>query len=562
MIFPKSFFCFVLIALLLGQLPNECVVVGQQPSTTSARMFPSDCVLLASIADASVLQKQFGTSNIGKLVQSDDIPAILNGLFSKLQLRSASFYDMFGLSFDELVAVPSGELTFAMFPEGDSLSYAVVVDAKEELPAVAILLGRIESKLSRKGWSKTIKKIGSLDVVQLRMGSAYELAYFFGTDHAVICSRTARAEEFAAKFLQNTNDTLDSSPEYRHARTSLQLRGNPSATFFFRAAPVAKQLLKFSSTFLAPEQVEKTERLVEESVDSIFGGIYFGLDGKDALVDIHVHRKGNTIKDVALQTRGPDLFIPEAWVPSNSVGYSSLALDVGQFTEKLLGTLKDIGINLGLFAMGGQVGKSVSNFFGSRYSFASLGSGESIFGIRVKDNEAFRGQVLNVIRSSLLSYDRGWKTEEQSGETISVLDKSDGTKMPRDVFSFGLRGKDFFVVKNLKDFFKSTITVDDEGIGSEIEFKLVAEQLRREATGKQQVLAQFLSVERYFENLSNAQPAPGTKSSNETANHFGFTMEDLTSLYRGIATCIGPLGALLATDEKDIRYSVFTLRRN
>jgi len=234
-------------------------------------------------------------------------------------------------------------------------------------------------------------------------------------------------------------------------------------------------------------------------------------------------------------------------------------MDVGKLLATILRTLKEIGINTLFLEQATQLVKSVPNFFESRYSFASLGSGESILGIRTKNSETIREQMLPTMQRTLPSFDRRWMSQQQSGETISILDKSDDTKLLKDVLSIGLRGKDFFVVKNSLDFFKSSVIEDS--LRDDLEFKLVAEKLRRETVGKQQVLAQFLSVQRFFESLTIDQPSSKSKNDDDQRNAFGINRNDSNSIFRGLAKYIGPLGALLVTDNEDVQYTVFTLRR-
>ena len=79
--------------------------------------------------------------------------------------------ETFGVILNELLSIPNGELAIGLIPTKTIPVFCALVEGGDELPAVELMIGRLESRLSSSGGLKTTKEIDNITVNQIRNGN-------------------------------------------------------------------------------------------------------------------------------------------------------------------------------------------------------------------------------------------------------------------------------------------------------------------------------------------------------------------------------------------------------
>ena len=184
-------------------------------------MVPSQVSLYVACSNAKTLKTKLASFEIGEvynnLSENSDYRAFHDQLINL-------FNDMVrptGLSTDEILDVPNGQLAYILMPFADKVGQCVMVEAKEELPAMELLLHHLGNALSSRGFrtNKTYEKEIELIVWSSKDKDGNDICgmcYFLLDGFAVIADHIDLLREVATRWSGRSSvGRLSDDPEFQ-----------------------------------------------------------------------------------------------------------------------------------------------------------------------------------------------------------------------------------------------------------------------------------------------------------------------------------------------------------
>ncbi len=332
----RSILSLVVLSTLL--LPG--IVSAQSAERpNSDELLPETTVAYVQIQNVRELFEKMGETNMGKMMEDENIAPLVGDLFQTAQDAYAEVEDRVGLSLEEIQSLPAGEICFAVIaPKRKPAAFVLIVDTDEESEAVdkALERGRdlaeesdveIESedtddvtfeKFSVRGQQMAFFRLGGTVVVgnsQPEMEAIVER--WMGREVEKI--RPLKENRKFITIMNRCRGTKDVAPDMRFfadpiafART--MMRGNPGAQIALNFLPIL-------------------------GLDGLLGvGGAAIMDELDCESVFHLHvllsnpREG-IFEMLALK---PGDYEPEPWVPHDATFYTSTSWDVQKMLDEFV----------------------------------------------------------------------------------------------------------------------------------------------------------------------------------------------------------------------------------
>jgi hypothetical protein len=347
--------------------PSEDVVPG------APRLLPSDTLAYIRLDDADDLREDLDKSSLGKMFDDPKMRPFIDEFYSIARELFAQISDEVGVSLDELLAIPHGQVAIAVHPtkpldedekpqpnfaddddqddrarrldrqrrrEAYSFGGVLIVDAGENVDDLLAIVDRLEQRATQGGFVRRIKKIEDTEVVRwvpTRFGRQ-PVEHFEKDGVLVIGLGNQVAQDVLKHWLDESDEpTLADNATFGTimSRCVGAESTRPQVTFFADPHNIIDRIIKRSGSMSAGLVWPVIEDLGAARVDGIGGSSFRGGDIFENIA--HYHIKVEPPRDGVLGVLRPETgsTTPPKWVPDSVMSYTSLNWDFSQAYENL-----------------------------------------------------------------------------------------------------------------------------------------------------------------------------------------------------------------------------------
>jgi hypothetical protein len=619
---PRWGSLIIAIVICTGLSQPHTAIGAEESATPGApRLLPKDTLAYIRIDSADNFRSDMESSSIGRMMNDPKLRPFVGELYSTMSQLFEQFGTQLGLSLDELLAIPTGQIAAAAMPanlsdrdeelaeeETDSdspeairrrierkrrqqnaIAGIFILEAGKNLDNMMSLIDRLEERMIQGGYVRRTSKADGTTIVKLlppRQGPP-EVEYFTKDDTLVF----GIGHETAAKALdQWTGKSEEDSLADRADFTSLMSRcigaeeTRPQITFFLDPYHFVERIVNRGGA--AALVWPLVENLGISKIRGMGGSSY---QGGDVFEDIaHFHILLDPPRDGMFGVLRPETgdTTPPKWVPSNVSSYTTLNWNFEQTYEnvdKLLATfqgaepLKRFIEDPAKQAAGVSIKDDVlSNLTGRIVTCAwmeppvRLNSRTSAFALEIKDE-------LNA--KSLIAKIRDRRPNDLEVETIggvvvySLKNRSqrelpENLRVPRP--GFMIMGK-WFIFSDSQGFLTQITRANADSMPrliNEPEYELVSSELGGKLDGETPFLVSFLRGADSIRQIYDLAKSPDTQRFIRSAGQQNPFMARIVGLleqnelpdFKEFEKYFAPTGTFAYDEPAGMHFGFFTLR--
>ncbi len=564
----------------------------------AAHLLPDNTVLYLHLADTRETVAKFQETAIGRITQDPGLKPLVSKLYGSAIEAFKVAEEQIGASLDDLLSIPQGEMCLALIaPEQDRPVLAFLVDVGERLPIVERLLERIGQEVEAEGSNKREETVGDtrLTVYDREDDESRQLVIAVRDEVVLVTTSLEVAKGILAAWSGKAGDrrALADNPDFAAVmRRCAGTEDQPPQVEFFVDPITAFSRLSQGDTG-AQTILALFPALGLNGIQGAGGSITFATEEFDALTHLHLlldsPRKG-VVELLALKSGDT---APETWVPADAASYITLNWDLAQTYTKfssLYDSIRGEGALASSFERGVtdrfQVDfrKDVMEAAAGRVTLvnamvrpARVNSRANLLGVKLKDAKAFEKTLETLIAKAGPQMSR----ETFAGVTYfrapvtTPPARADGTprrpllRQPDPAVAIV---DDYLLLSDSTDLLKQAIVAKgdtSQSLADQLEFRLVASKIRRQAGGERPGLIAFDRPEealRLWYDIATADTTRQRLSQGAENNQFFRTVNDALRdhplpPFAVLARYLAPSGSLLTDDESGLHYVSFTLRR-
>ena len=577
------------IVLLLAAF-SPSIALAQRP--TAPKLFPQKTLLYARVDDTRELKAKMAETSMGRMSNDAQIKPIVNSFYSSFSTLVQGMQDAVGVNLDELLSIPNGELAIALVPTKTNPVFCALLEAGDELPAVKLMIDRLEGRIAQSGGTKTTKEIGKISVNQIRNGTREDrqLGFFLDSGVLVVCSNSEYAETLA-QIWQGSGIDHKSLAENREFTTILSrcvgtAGERPQVSFYANPLALYREVSKNQSNSLIVLTTLKTLGL--DGIKGIGGSAIFAPNDFDSIVHAHLlldnNRRG-VLRAVRPKSGSTE---PELWVNDKVASYGTMNWDFDRTVKAIAEIVDSFGgentfennvVANGSRQVGIDLRKDVLELLNDRVTLAQLilpskriNSQSNLVGIHVKDVQRLKTDVLPKFFSKIKSSDARWTSKVIGDSTVYYVDiKNESLTIRVPQPSFAVVGDDLLAsdaIESIEQAIK-TYSSGDDLLSESIEYKLVRDRIKAQLKDKETSIMSYQRPEeslRLFYDLAS-DPENISRLEGVSANNPFFTA--LVAALKGknlpsfdvISKYLAPSGAFVVEEEDGLHYTAFSLRR-
>ena len=370
----------------------------------AAVLAPQDTLVFVSIADVPTLKARFAETSFGRMAQDPAIRPLILSLYDiGVGAFAQNVASRVGLSLNELLAIPGGEIALAIVPvEGRLPAFIFFLDAGKNAALLDKLIAGVEDTFEANGRLRQEETLDDMKIVTYDARGGLSMVRKDAS--LVVSSDISVLKDVMARW---TIEPIDNLADNRNFGAVMSRCPNPMDD--------PPQIFAYADPMALLRQMSGTSG--ELSVFMAFGPL-LGLDGILAAgatyhmaideydsvmqLDLLLDAPREGAVELFALTSGDNT--PEAWVPPNAADYTTLHWDV-HFTYEKLAALVDGIQGEGAFArlvtsqllnnVGVDLEEEILPLIVGRASFASVieppyrpGSDAKVFGVQVTDPDA------------------------------------------------------------------------------------------------------------------------------------------------------------------------------
>lgn len=316
------------------------------------QMLPDTTVVYVRVGDAQETVAKFQETSIGRMFQDPQVAPLVQNLYGSAQEAFREIEDKVGLTLDELLAIPQGELCFAVIaPPERRPQLAVIIDVKDRMPEFDKLLGRAFEEAGQRGSNLTFEQHGDHEITTLSGARnrglhicTREGVALFASDLDIIKLlldmwdgrsdvRTLAENRRFRTIMAQSVGTRDERPQISWYADPLQL---------FRSAGAGNAGAQIGLALLVP--------LGLDGLAGLGGSVVLATEEFDSITHMHVlmdSPRSGVLEMVALGEGDPT---PQPWVPEDVASYMTLYWDFATTFGELARIYDIIQFEEGAFA--------------------------------------------------------------------------------------------------------------------------------------------------------------------------------------------------------------------
>ena len=579
----------ILVSFILATF-SPALAWAQRP--TAPRLFSQKTLLYARVDDTRELKAKLAQTSMGKLSDDPKLKPIIGSFYSTFSTLVQGMQEAVGVNLDELLSIPNGELAIALIPTKTTPVFCAMVEAGDELPAVELMIGRLESRISASGGTKSSKEVGKITVNQIRNGASEDrqLGFFLQSGVLVVCTNADYAETLA-QIWQGSGIDHKSLADNREFTTILSrcvgtAGERPQASFYANPIALYRELSKSNSSSFLVLATLKT--LGIDGIKGIGGSAIFAPNDFDSI--LHAHLLMDTNRRGALRAVRPKSGStePEPWVNDKVVSYGTMNWDFAKTLKAVAEIVDTFGgenmfentvIARGSKEIGIDLRKDFLDLLNDRLSLAQLilsskriNSQSNLFGIHVKETQRIKTDVLPKLFNKLKANEVRWSSKMIGDSTVYFLDlKNDNTSIRVPQPCFAVVGDDLLAsdaIESIEQAIKA-LSGGEDLLSEALEYKIIRDKIKGQLGDKETSIMAYQrpeeSLKLFYDLASDDDNIARLESVSENNPFFAALVAALKGKrlppFEVIAKYLAPSGAFVVEEEDGLHYTAFSIRR-
>jgi len=575
----------LLLAILCG--PSLSALAARP---TAPRLLPQTTLLYVRVNNVIELIDRFQETSIGQIAQDAKIRPLVQQLYGEALDAFSSVEEEVGLSLQQLLKLPKGEACVALVSsEAGTPMLTLMLDVGDQMKEAEKLIEKMEDAIVTDGGSKTTETIGVTEVSTYRSPGEDPFSLFLREGTVVACTNAILTQQLLEVWDGTAPSNFKSLADNRKftaiMRRSAGSEGaRPQISYY--ADPLAMVESFGRSSFAVQAVLAALPALGADGFKAIGGSVILAPENFDSIAHFHISldfpRKG--ILEF-FEMKNGDL-TPEPWVPANVSSYTSVNWNI----EKAFGAIK--GVYDAIRGEGGfsqLLERRISDRWGidfeedviggldGRFSIATwvepparVNSQTNLFAFKLKDASSAK-KTFNRIMENFNFFD---KTNHRGNSYYSVTipdneDRPDFVRAP--VPCLAIVG-DYFMFTDSDRFLKRVLVTrgsNSNGLADQLDYKLVASRIRRQAGRENPAMISFSRPEEVLKSLYELATKDSTLNAlsrgaedNEFFKVLDRAMQDSPLPdFEEIAKYLSPRGAMTISDETGLHTISFSLKR-
>jgi hypothetical protein len=500
-----------------------------------------------------------------------------------------------GLSLDQILALPQGEITFAIIePSADGPGFVVIFDAGDQLANARKLIDNAVKKL---GLNRTEKTIGEVkcECYEGFSDKKFNLL-IFEKDGALMFSSDVEAARQVLELWNEKQDARSLAESAVYASIANRCRGSrdEEPQIIWYADPIG--FMKKMAETEPPMQfaVMALPALGLDGVQGVGGSVLYDTEQYDGMMHLHLslaNPRSGVLKVIAFE---PGESKPERWVPGDAAAYMTLHWNFKTSIDEVE-TMFDSFRGEGMFA------RTLDNFFNKQYDVdlkqqiiplldgrvtyvnwiekpVSLQSSQTLVALKLKDKEKAVETMQALLDSIAKKSPANIETKNVSEKSyychdpIKRMNLPEGSERPPvPMPCFGII-EDYLVISNYPGIYEQVLATSadsSKSLANELDYKIIASRIERTSSGSKPAMLTFQRPEetlRYMYDLATSEKAKSFLQNESTRNPFLKSINssiDKQPLppFSAIQKYFSPSGGIVTDDDSGIHLLDFTLKR-
>jgi hypothetical protein len=562
---------------------------AQRPSAT--QVMPYYTLGVVRIADAPLLAERFRDTSIGRIAQDPQMKPLVGQLFHSVQEAFKQVEGQIGLSLDQILKLPQGEVCvgFVAHPDFEQEpGFIAVFDAKDGAAQARMLLDRAAEFLASRGGARGTEQIGreTVDVyTSARPGRLFSVerdgVFYFATSKPLMETVLANLSGMGVE------KTLAENDKYITVMNRCLTAGEEQPHVTWYADPIAI-VRRLASGSLAATGLALFPALGLDGLQAVGGTMTYSTGDYDQVQHFHLLLDNPRIGVLEAIGLKPGDTTPESWVPGDCISYATVHWD---FRHTLSSAARLVNGIMGEGALEQQLRTRISEPLGADFEkeIVPLLSGRVTYvqwvekPVRINSIATLVGVQLNdpkaaapVLEKVMHKY--GDRVERQifgridywSVKNVRQRQREGGPELRQPLPCIGIVGDTLLMTDSLKAFQEAITAQSDpqRSLQSALDFKLIASKIKRQRGGDAPGAIQFQRPEeglRFWYDLAQAQSTRDRLSRQASRNRFFGAVDQALKdnplpPFSVLAEYMAPGGGLVVNDDTGIHYSTFNLK--
>ena len=543
----------------------------KEPTTPGApRLLPEDALAYVRLDNADELRTDLGDSAVGKMLADPKLKPLAGDIYGTVRDLFEQISDEVGVSLDELLSIPSGQVSMAVVPglvpepndvtkdrnddeddesdeaiqrrlrnkrrDQNSFAAVIIIDAGKNVDKLQAIVDRLEERVTEKdGYLVRTKRVHKTDLVRwLPPRAGRTEVEYFERDGTIVLGIGHRMAEDVLDRWEGKSDapTLADSANFTAvmARCVGAESTRPQMTFYVDPYHIAERIVKRSGSFTVGMMWPMVESLGFERIRGIGASTFHGGEVFDDIS--HMHILIDPPRDGLLGVLRPETgeSMPPKWVPTDVSSYSSIHWDMPQTYEnlgKIMDTFrgadslqrsveeplkKRTGLDLQDEIVGNLTGRVIRMNWMEKP--VQLNSRVSVTAVEVKDSTKANATIATQ-REKFPNL----MTAETIGGSVVYFFKNGRNRTPRgDAFRqpeycMFLLGKWLIQTDSRKMVERITRTNSDaiSGLVSNIDYELISSELGGKLDGEKPFLVTYMRGSDFFRQMYELAASTDTR---------------------------------------------------
>jgi hypothetical protein len=546
-------------------------------------------VRLADVPDAVARFKQ---SALGRIINDPQMRPLVSDAYSAINQAFVQVQERLGVSLDELLSIPQGEIAFGGFRlEGQARpGMAFIIDCGQNIATARKLFGRLKEIAEADGARVIEETIAGTKVTVIAGNDGPQFHLFEKDSTFVLCLDVESARTVIANWLGRDRDSFEDNAKFGAVMRACSPGRDEQPQLTWFADPLAFAESVGQENVGARVGLAMLPALGLDGLNALGGSITLAAGEYDMITHIHVllglPRAGVL---AAIGLASGDL-TPQKWVPADVAGYTTLYWDFQKTydeVEKLIDSFRGEGTTAdwSKFFIADRIGvdlvTEVLPKLTGRVTLISqilkpitITSAAQLIAIEIRDEKESQATLEKVVeRVGQLAGQFAPEKTSFAGVTYYRVNvpappnHREGDPLPQPAFGI-VHG--CLMATDREAFLKNIISGGaNAGLADELDYKLIANKATRAAGAAQPGMLSFNRPEeglRYLYDLASAQQTRQRLAEAGENNQFfrslgGVLERNPLPPFSTLQKYIAPAGAAMINDDTGIHYVSFSLRR-
>jgi hypothetical protein len=561
---------------------------------TAPRLLPRETFFYARVADVPQSIERFKETALGRIANDPQMRPLVSDIYATIKDALAQVQERIGMSLDELLAIPQGEIAFGGFRlEGQARpGMAFIIDCGQNIASARKLFGKLKEIGEASGDVRIVEEtVAGTKVTVFAGGGDGPQVHLFEKDSTfVLCPDLESARAVITNWLGREGDAFENNAKFAAVMRACSPGRDEEPQLTWFADPLAFADAVAQENVGARVGLAMLPALGLDGLNALGGSITMAAGEYDMITHMHVLLalpRAGVLAAIGLDSG--DL-TPQKWVPADVAGYTTIYWDFQKTyreVEKLIDSFRGEGATADwskLF-IADRIGvdpiDDVLPKLTGRVTLISqilkpitVTSAAQLLAIEVHDEKEFQATLEKVVERVGQLSDR-FLPEKTSIAGVTYYrvkvpappNHREGDPLPEPAFGV-VHG--CLMLTDRETMLKNIITSSlSSSLADELDYKLIANKATRAAGAAQPGLLSFNRPEeglRYLYDLASAEQTRKRLAEAGEENQFfrslgGVLDRNPLPPFSTLAKYIAPAGAAMINDDTGIHYVSFSLRR-